>query len=74
MGAHRAERLIDAGLTSKGIEEAVEKQNYANQIDFTLVYVSPMRRTIQTAYFLFKEHPAFDKIKFVLAPLARETL
>jgi hypothetical protein len=33
-----------------------------------------MRRTIQTAYNMFREHPNFDQIRFILIPNAHETL
>jgi hypothetical protein len=33
-----------------------------------------MRRTIQSTYHMFKDHPNFDSIKFVLSPNAHETL
>lgn len=33
-----------------------------------------MRRTLQTAFYLFKDHPDFKSIKFVAAPLLRENL
>jgi len=39
-----------------------------------VVLVSPLRRTIATAYYVFKEHPNFKNMKFILAPLAREAL
>lgn len=43
-------------------------------MDFSVVLVSPMRRTLQTAYCIFKEHPNFASIKFIVAPHARESL
>ena len=33
-----------------------------------------MRRAIQTAYYVFKIHPDFDKINFVICPYIRELL
>ena len=73
-----AERLypgiIDAELSDEGIKQCVAQQNLANQLDIPVVLVSPLRRTITTAYYIFKEHPNFGKMKFVLAPLAREAL
>jgi broad specificity phosphatase PhoE len=74
VAAHKAHALIDPPLTTKGVQEAIAQQKLTNTIDFTRVYVSPMRRAIQTAYYMFREHPNFDKIEFVLAPLVREVL
>ena len=39
-----------------------------------VILVSPLRRTLQTAYNLFKEHPNFKNIKVVLEPNLREQL
>lgn len=36
--------------------------------------VSPLRRAIETAYNVFKTHPDFDQIKFVLVPDMRESM
>ncbi len=60
--AHIERSLIDPKLTEVGRQEAIEKQALANQLDFSLIYVSPMRRTIETAYLIFKEHPKFHEI------------
>ena len=42
--------------------------------DFHTVFISPMRRTLETTYNLFKNHPNFHKIKFVLHPHMIERL
>jgi broad specificity phosphatase PhoE len=60
-------------LTPKGRQQCTDKEELVNQIDFEVVYVSPMRRTLESAFILFKEHPNFQKIKFVLLPVARES-
>jgi hypothetical protein len=36
--------------------------------------VSPLRRTLMTSYYIFKNHPNFEKIRFVLNPNARECM
>jgi hypothetical protein len=38
------------------------------------VLVSPLRRALETAYHAFKNHPTFDKIKFVIVPSMRECI
>lgn len=38
------------------------------------VFMSPMRRALETSYHLFKNHPNFDTIKFIIAPKAKEGL
>lgn len=39
-----------------------------------LVFVSPLRRALETAYFMFKDHPNFKTIKFVVHPHIREPI
>jgi len=45
---------------------------HIKEIDFKTVIVSPLRRTLQTAYHLLKDHPKFDEMKFVVHPGVRE--
>ena len=41
-------------------------------MELSTVVVSPMRRTMQTAYHVLKDHPKFSSLKFVLMPICRE--
>ena len=41
-------------------------------INLKTVFVSPLRRALQTSYLLFKDHPNFKNIKFVIHPDLRE--
>ena len=38
------------------------------------VWISPLRRAIETAYHMFKDHPNFEKIKFKIKPYLREKI
>ena len=40
--------------------------------DIEAVYVSPMRRTLQTSYNVFKNKENFKQIKFIVLPDLRE--
>jgi len=42
--------------------------------DIKTVFISPMRRTMQTASLLFRRHPDLNDIKFVVVPDLRENL
>ena len=42
--------------------------------EFATVLVSPMRRTLETAYLLFKDTSYFDSLNFVILPILRENL
>jgi hypothetical protein len=43
-------------------------------MDFTKIVVSPLRRTMETAYYVFKDHPNFKKMKIVVEPIIREKI
>ena len=51
-----------------------EAGKHIKDTQFHTVFVSPMYRAIQTALEIFKEHPDFVNIKFVVHPLMRERL
>jgi len=42
--------------------------------EVSTVFVSPLRRTLETAYNVFKSHPNFNKIQFYADPSIREGL
>jgi broad specificity phosphatase PhoE len=64
--------LRDCSLTMLGFEQAVWASQFANQLKVHTVYTSPLVRAIETAYFLFKDHP--DKPTLKIVPLMREHL
>lgn len=64
--------LIDAYLTNLGESQAQKANNAAKELDITTVYVSPLRRALQTAQFLFQGHK--NKPKMIVLPLIREKL
>ena len=66
--------IIDCDLSQKGIEECQIAAHHAKQINFHTVWISPLRRTLHTAYHIFKNHPNFAKIRFKVEPLLREKL
>jgi len=45
-----------------------------NDIEFHIVYVSPLRRAIQTTIYMFSTHPNRKNIRFVLLPELSECL
>lgn len=66
--------MIDWGLAIKGIRECKDIQGVSNYLKIDTVFVSPMRRALQTAFFIFRTHPDFEKINFVVCPYIREVL
>ncbi|CDW74856.1 UNKNOWN [Stylonychia lemnae] len=65
--------LLDCPLSDLGIQQCKDSARLAHTLpDVKTVFISPLRRALQTAYLLFKEHPQFSKIHFVVHPLLRE--
>ena len=64
----------DSEIADVGIDLAVSKQKIFNNMNIHTVFVSPMKRALQTAYHSFKNHPNFDEIKFVILPKTRESI
>ena len=48
---------LNCELNEKGINEAKETSNKIKELKFEDIYCSPLYRTIQTAYYLFLNHP-----------------
>lgn len=69
---YSCESMRDAQVNDEGIEQCIAKQAFFNAIDIHTVFMSPMRRAIQTAYYTFKDHPNLENIKFIVVPAWRE--
>lgn len=66
--------LYDPGLHEIGKMQAESNQDHVNKVNFKVVFVSPMQRTLQTCIHLFKNHPNKKDIRFVVLPIIREVL
>lgn len=66
--------MRDCPLSEKGIEECYALQPISNRLSIHTVFVSVLRRTLETAYNVFHTHPDFSSIKFVVLPDLREKL
>ena len=66
--------LVDSLLTDAGVKKIEEIWPLARELDFEVIMVSPLRRAIQTAFHVFKVNPNFKNLKFILAPLSRESM
>ena len=65
--------FVDPPLNETGIAQCASGSKHVNQIDFKVVFVSPMLRTCMTAVELFKDHPNKENIRFVIYPVAKES-
>ena len=66
------EELIDCNITPKGEQQAEEAHAKIKDCNVTLVLVSPLRRALNTAHHIFKNHP--NRPKFIAWPILREVL
>jgi broad specificity phosphatase PhoE len=66
--------VYDNKLTERGIEQCRLGNIHAKKVNFKYVWVSPMRRALETAYLIMKDHPNFGEIKFIIHPDIREKL
>ncbi|CAD7961538.1 unnamed protein product [Amoebophrya sp. A120] len=67
-----ARSLVDCPLHPYGVLQTEKRAHLLANVDFHTVFVSPLRRTLQTCNSLFKNHPGREKIKFVVLPMIRE--
>ena len=68
-------RYIDCELCDEGVDQCAEMAPTLAKIrDIKTVFISPMRRTLQTASLLFAQHPQREAMRFIVKPLLRENL
>ena len=67
-------KYVDAVLSDKGVAGS-EQASTSLEVNFSnIILVSPLRRTIQTACHLLKDHPRKKEFTLKLEPLARELM
>ena len=55
-----------------GVQDCLKQQPLINKYNFKKVYVSPHRRTIQTAINILGTHPQKSSITLILLPILKE--
>lgn len=67
--------LLDCPLSDLGISQCLQEAPLVSQLsNIRTVFVSPLRRALQTAFLLFREHPNFSRMRFIVHPLLRENM
>ena len=66
--------LVDPELHPIGFLQCEAQHEVVNSIDWQVVFVSPMQRTLMTAIHMFKEHPNKGGIQFIVLPLVTEVI
>ncbi len=64
--------LINSNLCEEGIVLAKSIQHIYNKLDIEQIYVSPLVRALETAYYIFENHPKKDKITIIVHPWLTE--
>ena len=67
-------QYVDSELHQLGVEQAWNLGRYLNNFNIKVVFISPMLRTLRTAFFLNKYHIKSDKIKWIVLPQLAEVL
>ncbi|CAI2377065.1 unnamed protein product [Moneuplotes crassus] len=67
-------KFRDPKLSETGHHQCREARPLVNGLKIHTVFVSPMRRTLETAYLVYHTHPDFKNIRFVILPVIRESL
>ncbi len=67
-------RLADPALHKKGIAQAVKAQEKINKMNIKYVFVSPLRRTLETCKTVFATYPNRSNVTFKVNPLVRELM
>lgn len=66
--------LRDPRLSETGHQQWRDARPLVNNLKIHTVFVSPLRRTLETAYLCYSAHPDFERIRFVILPIIRESL
>ena len=66
--------LIDTSLSQEGINQCQEAAKALKDYKFDVIFVSPLRRCLQTAHYLFKDNPHFPSMHFIIHEDLREKL
>ena len=66
--------ITDPRLTPRGIKQLSHTIQDLLALSPKYVFVSPLRRALETSYYLFKDHPSLPNIRFIVQPLIMERL
>lgn len=64
--------FIDSKLTIKGINQAKNISNKFKELKFNAIFVSPLYRCLQTAFYIFENHHDAKSINIYVHPLITE--
>ena len=65
---------LDGHLNLNGQKQAEKASELFKNLDIEAIYVSPLYRTLESAFIIFKNHPKKSKIKLIVHPLLTEVI
>ena len=65
---------LDCELDKKGIEQAKKASEIISNFEIEDIWVSPLHRTLQTAFYLFENNPNRDKLVLKVNPFIIEAM
>ena len=66
--------LLDCPISEDGVKQSISLQDEINKLDLKYVFVSPLRRALQTSYYLLQKYPKKSRLQIYVHPLLREVL
>ena len=65
---------LDGHLNLNGQKQAEKASELFKNLDIEAIYVSPLYRTLESAFIIFKNHPKKSKINLIVHPLLTEVI
>ena len=65
---------LDGHLNINGQKQAEKASELFKNLDIEAIYVSPLYRTLESAFIIFKNHPKKSKIQLIIHPLLTEVI
>ena len=67
-------KYLDGHLNLTGQKQAEKASENFKNLNIELIYVSPLYRTLESAFLIFKNHPNKNNIKMIVHPLLTEVI
>lgn len=65
---------LDLPLNEKGIQQSLGLSEKLKNFKIQIVFTSPLKRCLETAYYALKDHPRKQEFKIVICPFLTETV
>ncbi len=65
---------LDLSLNETGVNQSLQLADKLNEFKIQVVFTSPLKRCLETAFHSLKDHPEKDKFKILICPFLNETV